>query len=116
MSGIEVIGLALAIIPLFNLAFDNLTDRRVNVYRRFFRRFTRSAARRKNEYGTLNVWLMILLFPDALRVMDRIEKNVLGACGGDKQIVSFLQSYTTSFNMIGVAVSTISVTPCKHFH
>lgn len=57
----------------------------------------------RSKYALLtSLWLRMCL-PDALDVMHRIENYVLRA--SDEQVVAYMQSYTSSFNMIGVAVS-----------
>ena len=53
-------------------------------------------------YGKPMEWVLALLYPDAVEVMDKVDQHVLR--GDDQTVVAFLKSYTASFNMIGVAV------------
>jgi len=52
----------------------------------------------------VTAWLLQHAFPDAFFVMDRVERYVLRA--SDQDILGFLHSYSSSFNMVGVVVST----------
>jgi hypothetical protein len=59
---------------------------------------------RSREDGFILSFLLHTVFRDALAIMQIVEDYVLHA--EDQQVVAFLDSYTTSFNMIGVAVRT----------
>ncbi|KAF2112729.1 hypothetical protein BDV96DRAFT_156474 [Lophiotrema nucula] len=61
------------------------------------------------EYGIGAVFLHLV--PEAREVVDKVKKHVLHA--EDEEIIAFLKSYTSSFNMTGVAgaiVAQIAVT------
>jgi len=62
---------------------------------------------RVSEYGVFVTILLYIVFSDALSVMDRVEHYVLHV--DDAEVVAFLQSYISGFNMIGVAVRKCSV-------
>ncbi|KAF2684102.1 hypothetical protein K458DRAFT_443093 [Lentithecium fluviatile CBS 122367] len=77
---------------------------------------------RVSKYGFFTTQVLQTAFPIALAVMDRVERYVLHV--DDKQVVAFLKSYTSSFNMIGiagviiaqVAISAISLTGIEECH
>ena len=57
----------------------------------------------RHEYGILPTAILGALFPDALSVMAKVEENVI--LGRDDEVLAFMSAYTSSFNMIGIAVS-----------
>ena len=59
--------------------------------------------RRCKDYGVFIAVLLEIVFPEALRVMSTVERYALKA--EDKEVIAFMKTYTSSFNMIGVAVS-----------
>jgi hypothetical protein len=63
---------------------------------------TRYFIARSREDGFILSFLLHTIFRDALAIMQIVENYVLHA--EDQQVITFLDSYTTSFNMIGVAV------------
>jgi len=106
MTGFEVAGLALGAIPLLISTLGH--------YRKFLSAFEverpRSSAGRQNlcdEYGRRVTWLLLFTCPNALDVMERIEKNVLGA--EDKNAITFKITFSSSLNTIAAAVS-LSIT------
>ena len=58
----------------------------------------------KYEYGVATTVILITVFQDALALMERVEIHVLKDDTA-QEVVTFMVSLTTSFNMIGVAVS-----------
>ncbi|KAI0100913.1 hypothetical protein GGR51DRAFT_531374 [Nemania sp. FL0031] len=58
------------------------------------------------EHGVLVRFFLTFFFPDAAFVMDRVERYMLDT--DDQHVIAFLESYTSSFNMIGVAVAIIA--------
>lgn len=54
------------------------------------------------KYGILITLLLYFVFTDARFVMARVRVNLVHA--RDDQVVAFMESYTSGFNMIGVAV------------
>jgi hypothetical protein len=103
MSGliIETTGIALAALPyavsLFEKSGLGVGGRRRDIFEKI-----QKYLHRIRENGFLTTLLLTVLFPDALSVMDRVEHFVLHT--DDRRVVGFLKSYTSSFNMVGVAV------------
>ena len=98
MSGIETAGLVLGALPLIISSLDK--------YSRFLNIIADKHAEygpRINEHGLVVTFFLHTLFSDALFVIDRVERYVLHA--DDQDVIAFMKSYTSSFNMIGVAVS-----------
>ena len=109
MSGFEVAGLVLGAIPLLRLALEHCRNR-LKFFSAFEVESLRSSARRKNmrdEYGRIVTWLLLFTYPNALDVVERIEKNVLGA--EDKNAIAFKITFSSSLNTIAAAVS-LSIT------
>jgi len=108
MSGFEVAGLVLGVIPLLTSALEHY--RNVNSLTTFEAEGPRSCARRQNprdEYGRIIAWLLFITYPNALDAIERIEKNILGA--EDKNATIFQNSFSSSLKKIVVAVS-LSIT------
>jgi hypothetical protein len=59
---------------------------------------------KSREDGFVLSVLLYTVFTDASSIMQSVEDYVFHA--EDTQVIAFLDSYTTSFNMIGVAIST----------
>jgi hypothetical protein len=76
-------------------------------YLAFFERQDPKYVENLREYGTLLTWTLYFVFPNALSVMDRVERYVLRE-NDPRKVTAFLESYTSSFNMVGVAVSTVN--------
>jgi len=97
MSGFEVAGIVLGAIPLIISSLEH--------YQQTFDSYLRSVKKFKfrcEEYGVLPSVFLQLFFPSALDVMEKVEKYVIP--GQDHEVIAFMKSYTSSFNMIGVAV------------
>jgi len=109
MSGFEVASLVLGAIPLLISALEHYRNG-LKFLSAFEVEGPRSSARRQNlrdEYGRIVTWLLLFTYPNALDVMERIEKNVLGAEDGDA--ITFKITFSASLNMIAAAVS-LSIT------
>ena len=109
MNGFEVASLVLGTIPLLRSALEHCRDR-LKFLSAFEVESSRSSARRQNlrdEYGRIVTWLLLFTYPNALDVMERIEKKVLGAEDGDA--ITFKITFSASLNMIAAAVS-LSIT------
>ncbi|KAF2714421.1 hypothetical protein K504DRAFT_486341 [Pleomassaria siparia CBS 279.74] len=61
---------------------------------------------RCKEYGIFPTLTLYLYFPKALDIMAKVEKHVIP--GQDREVMTFMKSYTSSFNMIGVAGAIIA--------
>jgi hypothetical protein len=72
------------------------------VYESYLRSFNKFKSR-CDEYGVFPIVLLVLFFPNALVVMAKVEQYVIP--GQDHEVTAFMKSYTSSFNMVGVAVS-----------
>jgi len=102
-------GLVLGAIPLLTSA-PSLLEHYCEFLTAFEVEGPRSSARRQNlrdEYGRIITWLLLSTYPNALDVMERIEKNVLGA--KDENATIFKSSFSFSLNVIAIAVS-LSIT------
>lgn len=96
MASIEVVGLVLGSFPLLLSAIKNY-DSGAERFKGLPKPSTGL-----NDEGSWMTWFLYLFFNDSLDVMVKVEQYVLGA--DDAQVIAFLNSYTSSFNMIGVAV------------
>jgi hypothetical protein len=101
MSGIEVAGLVLGALPAIIKTLDQAYIHRSIAVEKYAKVRARVA-----EYGLPVTLLLLIVFSDALRVMDRVEQHVLVV--DDAQVVAFLDSYISGFNMIGVAGAIIA--------
>ena len=109
MSGFEVASLVLGAIPLLISALEHYRNG-LKFLGAFEVEGPRSSARRQNlrdEYGRIVTWLLLFTYPNALGVMERIEKNVLGA--EDNNAIIFKTSFSSSLDTIDFAVS-LSIT------
>jgi hypothetical protein len=97
MSGFEVAGIVLGAIPLI----IGSTEHRHQTFASYLRSVNKFKSRCK-EYGVFSSVFLQLFFPSALYVMEKVEKYVI--LGQDHEAIAFMKSYTSSFNMIGVAV------------
>jgi hypothetical protein len=98
MSGLEIVGAVLGTVPLLISGLSHFADTYGFVKLGF-----RSFLSRCREYGIFLAIVLQVIFPDALRVMAKVEQYVI--LGQDQEAIAFMKSYTSSFNMIGVAVS-----------
>ncbi|KAF2799527.1 hypothetical protein K505DRAFT_370952 [Melanomma pulvis-pyrius CBS 109.77] len=101
MSGLEVAGLVLGTIPLLISGLES--------YNQAFRSYKRSAQAFKTlceEHGILYSVILRVFFSNALYVMNKVERYVVPA--QDHEVIAFMKSYTSSFNMIGVAGAIIA--------
>ncbi|KAF2640477.1 hypothetical protein P280DRAFT_543199 [Massarina eburnea CBS 473.64] len=113
MSGIEAAGVVLGILPFMASARES--EARISTQ---IARFRAHIARN----GIVMTFYLHILFPDALFVMERVERYVLTA--SDQEVVAFMKSYNSSFNMIGVAgaiiaqvaISALSLTNLESSH
>lgn len=62
---------------------------------------------RRAEYRTFVAVMLQIFFPNALNVMERVQRYVI--LGEDQHVLAFMKAYTSSFNMTGVAVSSIKI-------
>ena len=62
--------------------------------------------RLKQEYGPVLALAIFFMFPDALHVMEQVERHVLH--GEDEEALVFKGSYSGSFKMVAVAVRVTS--------
>jgi hypothetical protein len=103
MSGVEVVG------ALFSVASVAITALSAADFRSAYSPPVTSFYDRVREDGLLMTLLLRTVLTDALGVMDRVERYVIHA--DDAHVLAFMKSYTSSFNIIGVAVSTKEATP-----
>lgn len=97
MSGLEVAGLVLGTLPLLISGLER--------YNQAFGSYKRSAQAFKTlceEHGILYSVILRVFFSNALNIMNKVEWYVVP--GQDHEVIAFMKSYTSSFNMIGVAV------------
>ena len=109
MSGFEVASLVLGAIPLLISALEHYRNG-LKFLGAFEVEGPRSSALRQNlrdEYGRIVTWLLLFTYPNALDVMEQIEKNVLGA--EDKNAIAFKITFSSSLNTVAAAVS-LSIT------
>lgn len=107
MTDFEVAGLVLGAIPLLRSALEHYRNR-LKFLSAFEVERPRSSARRQNlhdEYGRIVTWLLFTC-PNAVDVMERIEKNVLGA--EDKNAITFKITFSSSLNTIAAAGAIIT--------
>ena len=112
MSAFEVVGLALSSLPLLVSALELTLTSFVRPFQQeeplsfsdAYAHPTVKFAEIIREYGLVTTFFLYTLLPDALFVMDRVERYVLHV--EDSLVLAFMNSYSSSFNMIGVAVSS----------
>ncbi|XTI85360.1 hypothetical protein V2W45_1374236 [Cenococcum geophilum] len=93
MTGFEVAGLVLGAIPFLTLALEHYRNR-LKFLSAFEVERSRPSTGRQNprdEYGRRVTWLLLFTCPNTLDVMERIEKNVLGA--EDKNAITFKTAF-----------------------
>jgi len=100
MSGIEAAGF---FIGLVSVGFSALS---FADFRSAYAPPVTDFVERVREDGLFMTILLRTVLTDALSVMERVERYVVYA--DDAHALAFMKSYTSSFNMIGVAVSSIS--------
>lgn len=103
LTGVEIAGIVLAVVPLFIAAAEDVF------------------ASNWNDYGSLHTILLYTIFWKARAVIQRIRTHVVsdGYRARDpenqarqaKEALAVQNSYTASFNMISVAVSC---RPCSN--
>lgn len=104
MSGLELAGAALGLISTTISVFEDLLrSRQPTTFSDAYANPWKTYRRRATEHGFVTVFLLYTIFPDALFVMDRVERYVLHV--EDAMVLAWMKSYSSSFNMIGVAVS-----------
>lgn len=101
MSGVEVVGVILGALPLLVSTISaygdgvSLTAPRSAKYQW-----------RILQYGRATTWILYSFFFDAFAIMDRVESHIRDA--DEKQVIAFIHSQTSSFNMIGIAGAIIA--------
>lgn len=84
-------GVALSLIPLEVVSFSQDYSSTINTLQS-----------KAKEYGFVISFLLHTVLVDALLVINFVELYVLRV--EDAQVITFMQPYSSSFNMIGVAV------------
>lgn len=67
-----------------------------------FRRLRKNYDNLKQKFGTLQALVLIIIFPDAKRIVDRVEKHVLGA--ETDEAISLRKLTSEDCTMLAVAV------------
>lgn len=98
MSGIEVTGAFLGALPFLVSIIQGYGD---GVY--FITQRSAKYRWRLLQYGHFKTWILYTFFFDAFAIMDRVESHIRKA--DEKHVIAFIQSQTSSFNMIGIAAS-----------
>jgi hypothetical protein len=114
MSGFEVVGLVLG---AATLAIDTIAGGQKAYETLLLTPGLESlvTARRRTltkEHGYFKAQILLIALPDVLRVMDRIEQYVLH--GQSDHATHFMESFFSSFNMVGVAVRSIFAIITSH--
>jgi len=77
----------------------------------------RILTRLRSEHRAVTAALLLLLFPDALKIMEWIEGHILPS-EGSAEVESFKKAFSSDFSMYALAVCGISFTcllrPVKH--
>jgi uncharacterized membrane protein YedE/YeeE len=89
MSGFEVVGLVLAVVPIAISAFEHLSDD-------------------ANDFGIFPAIVLRLGLFEAKDVVDQVREHFIKGDGGLDQAMAFKDSYTPTFNMVGVAGAIIA--------
>jgi uncharacterized membrane protein YedE/YeeE len=88
MSGIELAGLALGLGPYLASSFDQLS-------------------RDREDFGFLP-GILLRGLPEARDVVEQVREHIIKGDGGQIQAMAFKDSYTPTFNMVGVAGAIIA--------
>ncbi|OAG07874.1 uncharacterized protein CC84DRAFT_1256840 [Paraphaeosphaeria sporulosa] len=104
MSGIKITGLVLGTITTVTATISQSVESLTGL-KSIIRNAYRDRVAQFEEYGVA-AFFLDTMFPDAPRIMRRVERYILNA--DDQQVVAFMKQYTSSFNMTGVAGAIIS--------
>ncbi|KAF2736185.1 hypothetical protein EJ04DRAFT_551426 [Polyplosphaeria fusca] len=104
MSGIKITGLVLGAIATVTATVTQSVESLTGL-RSIIRNAYRDRVAQFEEYGVA-AFFLDTLFPDAPRIMKKVERYILHA--DDQQVIAFMKQYTSSFNMTGVAGAIIA--------